>query len=115
MHSTKKLTLTRACANLKNLLILVDHYDLSRARKNPDVETPLKALEEQVAVYFTELTHPDALPTFPFQNYDVYYACLDNLYHNPLTHVDIGNQEQVNSGYLAVIFRALHHLQAFSL
>lgn len=115
MNHSQKLTITRACENLQTLLTLVDEYDLSRARKNPDVTPHLQALEDQVATYFTALDHPDTLPVFPFQNYDMYYACLNNLYHNPLTHVDIGIQEKVNSGYQAVILRALYHLQAFSI
>ncbi|MCS4486049.1 hypothetical protein [Staphylococcus americanisciuri] len=114
MKHSQKLTLTRAFANLQTLLTLVDHYDLSRAQKNADVEPHLEKLKKQVSTYYTALAHPDHLTSFPFSSYDAYYICLDNLYHNPLIHVDIGCQEVINSGYLTIILRAIYRLEHFS-
>ncbi|UXR73650.1 hypothetical protein MUA48_09880 [Staphylococcus sp. IVB6238] len=116
MNLSKNLTLTTAYHQLQNLLTLVDHYDLARSKKqNPLIEERLKILEDCVANYILDLSHPDETPIFPFQNYDVYYYCLRQLHQNPLTHIEIGGQEKVNAGYIEVILRAMQHLQAFTL
>ncbi|AVQ33694.1 hypothetical protein C7J88_05745 [Staphylococcus muscae] len=115
MNLSKKLTLTIAIENLQALLTLVDNYDLARALKNGPIEERLKQLEDQVAQYFSEVTHPNETPSFPFPNYDVYYHCLQQLHHNPLIHVDLGSQERVNTGYVTVILQAMHHLKSFEL
>ncbi|UXR78038.1 MULTISPECIES: hypothetical protein [unclassified Staphylococcus] len=115
MNISKNLTLTTAIENLQTLLTLVDHYDLARALKNGPIEERLEQLEDQVAQYFSEVTHPNETPSCPFPNYDVYYHCLHQLQHNPLIHVDLGSQESVNTGYVTVILQTMHHLKSFKL
>ncbi len=99
----------QAFKNLVALQKIVLNFDLIYQKDPDEANVLLTTLQNKVTRLFESLPHPDDIILPTTYSYEIYYACLHNLYHNPLVLIDFGSQRRVNNGYLHVINQAAAH------
>ncbi|WP_086428130.1 hypothetical protein [Staphylococcus cornubiensis] len=96
---------------LNELLDLTTTYDFVYTRNREQAQEILATIETKVHTYYEQLPQPVYTHAYSAYPYDLFYACLHNLYHHPLVHTEFGSQSQLNQSYIQQIIRTQSYFQ----